>query len=316
MVRRRKGANLAATIKKIEEAETDRFVDLVKIAGLDPKKDFRNRNLRNVDFSNSDLAGFDLRGSDLRGANFEGATISGAVFDDGQLALEKISGAIDYAAVMGSRLAQEMRISSLRSHEVSDLMLYHLRDLDAAVAWRKSQFSNIRHEIDAFKLFMHLFHLMSEQGFNRRQAEEVTELYFRPPSDAGFSLNSLREFASKASGFDDIDRTVSNILMSLNENTSIDSYQIVLASVLFFSYNNDPVNSYKLIREIFSKEVEIPIEFVGREILSEFESDDIFLICSEIGLFSLLQHLRTSVSSLDLHGRETGRPEKPLALSA
>ncbi len=65
------------------------FLDLARIAGLNPKKDYRYADWRGVNFGTADLAGYDFSGADLRGsdfsqtwgigsANFDGAQISGA----------------------------------------------------------------------------------------------------------------------------------------------------------------------------------------------------------------------------------------------
>lgn len=47
--------------------ESGLFHKLVEAVGLDPKIDFRRRDLRGVQFVGADLRGFDLSGSDLRG---------------------------------------------------------------------------------------------------------------------------------------------------------------------------------------------------------------------------------------------------------
>lgn len=78
-------------MKALLEAETDNFVALCEIAGLDPKTDLRGANLVGVDFTECDIRGFDLRDADLtrtRGTNvtwdsttnFEGANLTGSIF--------------------------------------------------------------------------------------------------------------------------------------------------------------------------------------------------------------------------------------------
>lgn len=67
---------------KVLNAQTENFVQLVKIAELDPKKDFRFSNLSDVDFSGCNLAGFDFTGASLLGARFTGSRICGGVFRD------------------------------------------------------------------------------------------------------------------------------------------------------------------------------------------------------------------------------------------
>lgn len=72
-------------IREIEEAETENFVELTKISGLDPANDFRNMNMRDMDLSNCDLAGYDFRGSNINGINWENADIKGTLFDKEQI---------------------------------------------------------------------------------------------------------------------------------------------------------------------------------------------------------------------------------------
>jgi hypothetical protein len=55
------------------EEPTGLFHNLVSASGLDPKKDFRNRNLRSMHFAGAEIDGFDFSGSDLRGTNIRAA---------------------------------------------------------------------------------------------------------------------------------------------------------------------------------------------------------------------------------------------------
>jgi len=61
-------------VKRLLKAETDDFVALSKIAGLDPKRDCRNANLREINFGKADLSGWDFSGADLRRADFRNAS--------------------------------------------------------------------------------------------------------------------------------------------------------------------------------------------------------------------------------------------------
>ncbi|SDU42552.1 DUF4147 domain-containing protein [Stappia sp. ES.058] len=89
-------ASVSERIQAVEQAETENFLELVKIAKLDPSKSFQYANLRGVDFSNCDLGGFNFTGSALSGANFSGCKISDALFDNVQLQLPELSRADDY----------------------------------------------------------------------------------------------------------------------------------------------------------------------------------------------------------------------------
>jgi Pentapeptide repeats (8 copies) len=55
------------SLQKISCADESTFAELVKIAGLDPLRDFRFADLRDLDFSLSDLRGYDFTGADLTG---------------------------------------------------------------------------------------------------------------------------------------------------------------------------------------------------------------------------------------------------------
>ena len=58
---------------------SDRFVALLRAAGLDPATDLRHGDLRGCDLSGEDLAGFDFSGADLTGANLDGADLTAAL---------------------------------------------------------------------------------------------------------------------------------------------------------------------------------------------------------------------------------------------
>ena len=79
-------------ILAIEQLPTTNFVDLVKVAELDPASDFRSTDLRGLDFADCDLSGFDFRGSIFDPSQFEGATLHGLLIDNYQIALLKQHG--------------------------------------------------------------------------------------------------------------------------------------------------------------------------------------------------------------------------------
>lgn len=69
----------------LKSAETS-FLELARLAELDPATSFRFANLRDTDFGNEDLTGFDFTGADLRGAkvavaNLLGVELAGAKLD-------------------------------------------------------------------------------------------------------------------------------------------------------------------------------------------------------------------------------------------
>lgn len=66
---------------ELADSQNSTFVDLVKIAGLDPETAFRSADLRGVDFIGCDLKGFDFTEADLSGASFRGASARGIILD-------------------------------------------------------------------------------------------------------------------------------------------------------------------------------------------------------------------------------------------
>ncbi len=91
---------IAEAIAPILEATTDNFIELAKLAGLDPVRDFAGAKLwgcnwRGLDLSGAELPGVKLRGADLSdvdlseanltGAKLAGADASGALLSDANL---------------------------------------------------------------------------------------------------------------------------------------------------------------------------------------------------------------------------------------
>jgi uncharacterized protein YjbI with pentapeptide repeats len=63
-----------ARIAAVATAETDSFVALARLAGLNPARAFRGANLRDVNFGTDDIAGFDFTGANLEGADLSRVT--------------------------------------------------------------------------------------------------------------------------------------------------------------------------------------------------------------------------------------------------
>jgi len=91
---------LADVIQRVITAETDNFLELARIADLNPLVDFFGAKLLGVNLSGLDLSGANLRraylrgadlsdtdlsGTDLQGATFGGADLSGAYLSDADL---------------------------------------------------------------------------------------------------------------------------------------------------------------------------------------------------------------------------------------
>ena len=80
---------IAEALEKLIDMATDggkpAFSDLVKAAGLDPRRDLVGASLRDLDLRNEDLRGFDFSGADVSGADFRRANIAGVSFSGAEL---------------------------------------------------------------------------------------------------------------------------------------------------------------------------------------------------------------------------------------
>jgi hypothetical protein len=63
----RSSRTLNDDLAKLYSEPSELFHDLVAAAGLDPRVDFRDRDLRGMQFAGANLSGFDFSRSDLRG---------------------------------------------------------------------------------------------------------------------------------------------------------------------------------------------------------------------------------------------------------
>jgi hypothetical protein len=69
--------HLTKGLSALIAASTDDFLELARISGLDPKRDFRH-----ADLSGADLRGFDLTAFDLSSARLNGTLLAGAKLND------------------------------------------------------------------------------------------------------------------------------------------------------------------------------------------------------------------------------------------
>lgn len=75
-------ASISELIKLVAQSNLTEWRELVRLAQLDPRVDFRQANLREVDFNGADLSGFDFRGAILDGSTFNGAFVSDLIVED------------------------------------------------------------------------------------------------------------------------------------------------------------------------------------------------------------------------------------------
>jgi formylglycine-generating enzyme required for sulfatase activity len=99
----------AARARAVIGAQSNNFMELLKISGLDPKTDLRFADWSGVDFSGCDLRGFDFTGARLHGCNFGGAFIEGARLDQAEINGSDVQAANDWVAYVRSwRKAKEL----------------------------------------------------------------------------------------------------------------------------------------------------------------------------------------------------------------
>ena len=72
-------------VSRLPAAETDDFNTLVRLAGLDPGRDFRHTDMSGTSMVGADLRGFDFTGADFRNVDLDGARIDGACFKGADL---------------------------------------------------------------------------------------------------------------------------------------------------------------------------------------------------------------------------------------
>jgi formylglycine-generating enzyme required for sulfatase activity len=114
----------AGAARAVRLADSDNFVDLTMIAGLNPKRDLRFADWTGVDFRDCDLRGFDFTGARLHGCSFSGAKITGACFDQAEV------GAVSYwEDARITELSTQLELANLQ--EAEDWMNY-------VVSWRRS----------------------------------------------------------------------------------------------------------------------------------------------------------------------------------
>jgi hypothetical protein len=106
-----------AAMHRVLNAETDNFVELARIADLDPARDFTHLDLSQADLRNCDLTGFDFRGCIVPGAKFRGAKIAGAIFDGRSRKLPELVGAADYGKFHGPIRPAIIRLTPSNLHE-------------------------------------------------------------------------------------------------------------------------------------------------------------------------------------------------------
>lgn len=78
-------AEILDAIGRVIDSDEVDFIQLVRVAGLSPERDFRNADLSGLDLSKKDLTKFDFRGALLVGTNLRGSDLRGTGLSRGDL---------------------------------------------------------------------------------------------------------------------------------------------------------------------------------------------------------------------------------------
>lgn len=119
------------TLLTLAAAEDATFVELARIAGLNPRSAFRGADLRGVDFGGCDLNGFDFTDADLSGASFGGASLNGSIMSTAQRRAAERTGAA--AAKERTTLRDQKRLSDDQQRAV-DVMRRAMGERGRALA--------------------------------------------------------------------------------------------------------------------------------------------------------------------------------------
>lgn len=146
-------SKLIKLLEALYTQDDGRFHALAKAAGLDPKTDFRHRDLRALRLDDAELSGFDFTGSDLRGARLRFARTDPTT----QLLEAKLDG--EDAAWLQNRqrkvdLEEEPLLRDLRHalrngefglvfQPIVNLKLGHIQRVEALVRWNRPERGNV-----------------------------------------------------------------------------------------------------------------------------------------------------------------------------
>ncbi|MHA6643714.1 pentapeptide repeat-containing protein [Mesorhizobium sp. A623] len=117
-------------IEALAGARAATFQQLVKLAGLDPARDFQNADLRNIDLTDSDLRGFNFSGADLRGAigirvQWDDTTI----FDNAELSVSIFAAKIRLKVFFDTDERANTLLTSISRQSWSDKILWASQNL-------------------------------------------------------------------------------------------------------------------------------------------------------------------------------------------
>lgn len=132
-------------IVAVLETDTDNFVQLAKLGGLDPISSFQRADLRHVDFGSGDFSGYNFFGANVSGANFLNARslkpsmFKEATFDQTTIWPEYLHDIMASCSNVDSPFSGSYRNLNLQWEEWSDNLYwkYHNIDYDLALEYCK-----------------------------------------------------------------------------------------------------------------------------------------------------------------------------------
>ncbi|MEZ2238391.1 pentapeptide repeat-containing protein [Microcoleus sp.] len=121
------------SIQQILEAETNDFMELARIAGLDIATDFAGADLSGVDLSGADLSNADLSNANLSDANLSGVNLTLAKLSGADLSGADLRGTnLSKADLSGADLrGAKLKGVKLKGAKLSDAKLRDTDDIDA-----------------------------------------------------------------------------------------------------------------------------------------------------------------------------------------
>jgi formylglycine-generating enzyme required for sulfatase activity len=99
-------AELDEVLDAIDHVSTDDFVELIRLAGLDPTRELSFGDFSRCGFDGDHLRGFNFTGCDLTGASFNEARIEGAKFDCAKVQLAALAKATDFDVYLNWELGR------------------------------------------------------------------------------------------------------------------------------------------------------------------------------------------------------------------
>ena len=102
--------------RRVIEAKSENFIELIKVAQLDPGRDLRFSNWSGISFRGLDLRNFDLTGSRLVNCDFAGARIRGARFEGADIKGANLRKAKDWSSYLKAWTPPKQAVGSRHLH--------------------------------------------------------------------------------------------------------------------------------------------------------------------------------------------------------